>query len=86
VDLKILARRLNDEPAFRKQFFADPVQAFAAEGVVLPEKAQDALRRLARSASSRASAVPGSNLAPEGSMEGVTIARDIKMDLELPAS
>lgn len=86
MDLKNFARRLNDEPGFREQFLADPVQAFAAEGVTLSEKAQDTMRRLARNASSRASAIPGSNLAPDGSMDGVTIARDVKMDLDLHAS
>lgn len=64
-DLKAFQVRLNSDAAFRSEFLKDPVKAFEAEGLILPDEAKKRLTKLAAQMTTKQRPAPGSTLAME---------------------
>ena len=61
-DLKAFQARLNSDPAFRSQFFQDPVGSLEDEGLILPDTAKAGLTSLIAQLMTREPPVTGSTL------------------------
>jgi hypothetical protein len=61
-DLKSFQARLNSDKAFRSDFLKDPVKAFEAVGLVLPDSATKELEELVRHLTKKQESVAGSTL------------------------
>jgi hypothetical protein len=64
-DLKAFQERLNSDKAFRSKFLEDPVKAFEAEGLILPDKAKKLLTELVAKWTAKHRPAPGSTLSME---------------------
>jgi hypothetical protein len=56
VNLGIIEQKLNQDPAYRREFLRDPVAALAREGISISSEVQDRLRNQVKDASGRGKA------------------------------
>jgi hypothetical protein len=62
IDLGALQNRINDDPALRARFIADPVKVLAAEGITISPSMQASLVRLIKAQTSGPPDVLGSSV------------------------